>query len=225
MPSLGFRLHLEWARQHRLGMSEIISSQPPGIASTLETLAGRPGHRRRLAAGEMLFHTGEAVTSVYVIVSGQVRLMRVSQAGAEVTVDRAGPTRWLAEASLFAERYHCDALADAAACLLSFPKAAVMEGMQRQPALAADLMIDLARRLHEARLRIEILTIPSAQERLLAYLQAHASGENAEFTLPGSWKALAGEIGLTHESVYRALAQLQREGRIQREGRRVWLAP
>lgn len=173
----------------------------------------------------MLFHAGEPVASVYVILSGQVRMMRMNQTGAEVTVDRAGPARWLAEASLFAARYHCDAMADTEACLLSYPKAAVLEGMQRQPALATELMIDLARRLHEARLRIEILNIPRAQERLLAYLQAHASGENAEFTLPGSWKALAGEIGLTHESVYRALAQLQREGRVRREGRQVWLAP
>lgn len=206
-------------------MSEIIFSSLPGIASTLETLAGRPGHRRRLASGEMLFHAGEPVASVYVILSGQVRMMRMNQTGAEVTVDRAGPARWLAEASLFAARYHCDAMADTESCLLSYPKAAVVEGMQRQPALATELMIDLARRLHEARLRIEILNIPRAQERLLAYLQAHASGENAEFTLPGSWKALAGEIGLTHESVYRALAQLQREGRVRREGRQVWLAP
>ncbi|MFQ3787132.1 Crp/Fnr family transcriptional regulator [Halomonas sp. A29] len=192
---------------------------------TLESLAGRPGRQRQLAAGEMLFHAGETVASVYVIVSGQVRLMRVNHVGAEVTVHRAGPACWLAEASLFAERYHCDAIADSEACLLSFPKAAVVEGMQRRPELATGLLADLARRLHEARLRIEILNMPTAQERLLAYFRAHAGGEGAELTLPGSWKALASEIGLTHESVYRALAQLQREGRIRREGRQVWLTP
>ncbi|MBA2781076.1 Crp/Fnr family transcriptional regulator [Billgrantia kenyensis] len=120
-------------------MSEIISSQPPGIASLLETLAGRPGHRRRLVSGERLFHAGEAVTSVFVILSGQVRMRRVSQAGAEVTVDRADTTRWLAEASLFAERYHCDAIADTETWLLCCPKAAVIEGMQRQPALATEV--------------------------------------------------------------------------------------
>ncbi|MGR4068655.1 Crp/Fnr family transcriptional regulator [Halomonas sp. LR3S48] len=206
-------------------MSKIISSDPPSIVSTIEALAGRSGRRRQLAAGEMLFHAGEVVTSVYVMVYGQVRLIRVSHAGAEVTVNRAGPACWLAEASLFAERYHCDAIADSEACLLSFPKAVVMEGMQRRPELATSLMADLARRLHEARLRIAILNIPTARERLLAYLRAYAGGEGAELKLPGSWKALASEIGLTHESVYRALAQLQREGRIRREGRQVWLMP
>jgi DNA-binding Lrp family transcriptional regulator len=41
--------------------------------------------------------------------------------------------------------------------------------------------------------------------------------------LERTWKVIATEIGLTHEAVYRALAELERDGLIERDGKVVVL--
>ncbi|MBX9702015.1 MAG: hypothetical protein K2X74_21450, partial [Acetobacteraceae bacterium] len=48
-------------------------------------------------------------------------------------------------------------------------------------------------------------------------LHALAAGPDGLRRPGGSWKALATELGLTHEATYRALARLEREGMLSRE--------
>ena len=66
---------------------------------------------RRLAAGETLFHTGDAVTDVFQVTAGAVALQRVTPEGAELTIQVALKGDVLAEASLYSPVYHCDAVA------------------------------------------------------------------------------------------------------------------
>jgi DNA-binding MarR family transcriptional regulator len=65
--------------------------------------------------------------------------------------------------------------------------------------------------------QIELLNIRPARERVLAYLHNHLSASARRVDLERTWKAIASEIGLTHEAVYRALAELEREGLIERD--------
>src|SRR5882762_7445636 len=65
-----------------------------------------------LDAEQSLFRQGEAVRWFYRIVSGRVRLSRVLARGSEITLARAVGGEILAEASVFATHYHCDAIAE-----------------------------------------------------------------------------------------------------------------
>ena len=58
---------------------------------------------------------------------------------------------------------------------------------------------------------------------MLAYLHSHLSASGRHVVLERTWKAIATEIGLTHEAVYRALAELEREGLIERDEKSVVL--
>jgi hypothetical protein len=51
---------------------------------------------------------------------------------------------------------------------------------------------------------------------LLDALAALPAGPDGLRRLPRSWKALAGELGLTHEATYRALARMEQVGRLAR---------
>jgi DNA-binding MarR family transcriptional regulator len=71
--------------------------------------------------------------------------------------------------------------------------------------------------------RIELLNVKPARDRVLGYLHSRLAASATAVELDQTWKAIAGEIGLTHEAVYRALAELERDGLIQRDGNAVTL--
>jgi CRP-like cAMP-binding protein len=66
---------------------------------------------QQLAAGDILFRTGDPVRALFLVVTGSVRLKRSLPHGSELTLQSAGSGAILAEASVFAERYHCEGAA------------------------------------------------------------------------------------------------------------------
>lgn len=179
--------------------------------------------RVKVAANAALFRAGDPVVSLYVIVVGKLRLVRTSETGREITLYRSSAGAAFAEASLFSERHHCDAVADAPSGVLAFSKSALLDGLHEQPAHALALMRHLARQVRASRALVEILNIRPASARLLAYLRLSEPAHSDTFDIGRNWKQLAGEIGLTHEALYRALAKLENDGSIERKGSKVRL--
>jgi DNA-binding IclR family transcriptional regulator len=69
----------------------------------------------------------------------------------------------------------------------------------------------------------ELRSIPAAPERVIAWLRMRATGNPSSAALGQTWTEVAAELGLTREATYRALARLERDGRIVREESRVSL--
>lgn len=120
-----------------------------------------------------------------------------------------------AEASLFSERYHCDALAEVASEVWCYPKEALAAKLRSEPEALWAFARELARHDQTVRLRYEIKHVRSATERVLQFLRLSCS-EKGVFHVPGVLKDVAAEVGLTHEAFYRALAALEKQGRIAR---------
>jgi CRP/FNR family transcriptional regulator, dissimilatory nitrate respiration regulator len=175
-----------------------------------------PALPHRLGAGEALFRAGDPALGLVVVRAGLLELRRVSPEGRASVLHRAGPGESFAEASLFEPRHHCDGVAARDSLVDIHPAAALRRAMAASPALAMALAAHLASRLVEARARAERLTLPRAEDRLLDALAALPMGGDGLRRLPRSWKALAGELGLTHEATYRALARMERDGRLAR---------
>ena len=64
--------------------------------------------------------------------------------------------------------------------------------------------------------QLEIRNIRSARERVLSHLFLAAGADSRTVRLDGTLMDLAGEIGLSHEVLYRTLAALEAEGLIAR---------
>jgi CRP-like cAMP-binding protein len=122
-------------------------------------------------------------------------------------VQRAKAGILLAEASLFVERYHCDALAIEASRVLVISRKRVNDALASDPALASAWAKHLAHELQRTRAQAEILSLRTLIQRLDAWL---ALNDNA---LPpkGQWRQIASEIGVSPEALYRELAR--RRGR------------
>jgi CRP-like cAMP-binding protein len=77
-------------------------------------------------------------------------------------------------------------------------------------------MAMLARQVMVLRTSLEQRNIRSARERVRHYLTVNLGADGRAVPLPGSLKDLAARLGLTHEALYRTLAQMERDGEIER---------
>src|SRR6516225_11055829 len=98
---------------------------------------------RVLAPGELLFRQGDPAAAIYRVETGRLRLIRRTIDDHLVILHTAGRGEFFAEASLFADAYHCDAVAAAQSRVRVYPKAMVMEALRTGPALAEAFMARL----------------------------------------------------------------------------------
>lgn len=169
----------------------------------IPALRSMKGSERELAAGAYVFHTGDPVARLFVVLGGAVELVRHQPDGGKVVLQRAGRNAVLAEASVFSERYHCDAIAVSATRLLAVPVATVRERFALSPDFAESWAAHLAREVQNARMRAEILSLGTVAERLDAWLAAQGGAMPER----GGWKSVAHEIGVSPEALYRELAK------------------
>ena len=171
---------------------------------------------RVLAPGELLFRQGDPATAIYKVESGRLRLTRRTVDDHLVILHTARRGEFFAEASLFADAYHCDAAAAAPSSVRVYPKRIVMKAMRADPALAEAFMARLARQLQELRARMELRNIRSARDRVLQYLRLRAGVHGRSIPVEGQLQDIAAEIGMTREALYRTLAALETEGHLTR---------
>ena len=182
----------------------------------LTTAVRRAATERTLKAGQHLFHVGDRTVGLYEIVEGTVRLVRVDRSGREAILQAAGAGETLAEASLFSPTYHCDAIAPTAARVRLYPKTVLLKELERDPKIARAFAAMLARQVMTLRTRLEQRNIHSARDRVLHYLAVNGDPRMRTVVLTGTLKDLAAELGLTHEVLYRTLAEMASRGEIER---------
>jgi CRP/FNR family transcriptional regulator, dissimilatory nitrate respiration regulator len=171
---------------------------------------------RSLRAGQTLFRAGGRITGLYEVIRGKMRLARLDRSGREAILQVAGPGDMFAEASLFSTAYHCDAIAMTDAVVRFYPKSILLAELERDPKLLFAFTAMLARQVMTLRTRLEQRNIHSARDRVRHYLMLNADSNGRTVTLRGTLKDIAGELGLTHEALYRTLADMAADGEIER---------
>jgi CRP-like cAMP-binding protein len=168
----------------------------------LDRLSKLTEREQQLAAGSFLFRRGDPVRSLFLIASGALQLIRSLPHGFQLTLQHAGPGTILAEASLFADRYHCDATATEDSILHVVPLRRITAALRDDSNLASALTRHLAHEVQRVRAQAEILSLKTVAERLDAWIALNGS-------LPrrGHWRQVASEIGVTSEALYRELAR------------------
>ena len=136
-----------------------------------------------------------------------VHLVRLQSGGEHLILQRARSDAILAEASLFSDRYHCDAVAVMPTRTLAISKPAMRDALNGSPTLAANWAAYLAHEVQKARLRAEILSLRTVADRLDAWIAAN----DGRLPIKGEWKTVAAEIGTSAEALYREIAKRRRQ--------------
>ena len=178
----------------------------------------------RLARGERLFSKGDAATSMYVVVHGEIRLIARSPARGERLTGVVGAGRSFGEPVMFLERPALvDAEAAGDALVLQLTKEAVFAEIERSPRFARRVIASLSQRTEALVQELDRLALGSGRERLVDYLVRRAgNGPGPQlFTLPATKASIASQLSLTPEHFSRLLRDLVAAGLLQMQGRRI----
>jgi CRP-like cAMP-binding protein len=164
--------------------------------------------------GSLLFQTGKKPELMFFVLSGEVTLERLSQHGDPVVLQR---TRYgfVSEASLQSPKYHCDGRVVANSEIIQIPLSALADALNSDSAFAARWIRMLNQEVKRLRLQCERLSMKSVKDRVLHLI--HTEGKNSQYQVTTGLKSLAGELGVTHEALYRTLAALEQSREIKRE--------
>ncbi len=169
-----------------------------------------------LARKDTLYRQGEPVAAVFVLVYGRLQLCASTSDGKQVPLYTVRPGECVAEAALFAQNYCSDAVAEIKSCVRGFPVQALRNTLHKRPDLAAEFMQLQANRCNGLRISLELRSLRSARQRILQYLQISAPSGSRTVTLDRTLKNVADDLGLSHETFYRTLAQLIEAGVVTR---------
>ncbi|HWL61346.1 MAG TPA: Crp/Fnr family transcriptional regulator [Steroidobacteraceae bacterium] len=189
-----------------------LASVPPALMA----LAGRCA----VEAGDVLFRIGDVPRSMLYVTAGEIQLVRRGRDGNGIVLQRSRGG-FVAEASIDATAYHCDAVASTAAEVILFPIVDFRAALDADRQFHSAWSNNLARVVRTLRAQCERLSLKTAAERIIHYLESE--GEAGAIVLTQSRKAWATEMGLTHEALYRTLKRLEAEGVVEASGNRVAL--
>ncbi len=186
--------------------------------SRLSHLLGPPDSCFEVERGATVFRRDDPVTAVYEVLVGRVRLERTPADGTVLVLGVLLPGEALAEASIFATSYHCDAVAEVGSRLASWSRGRVSERLSSEPDLTRRWLARSCRQVQQLRALVELRSLRPLTERILAWLRMREEGVwvgAADKPL----RAVADELGVSPEAFYRALAELEKQGSVRRRGR------
>jgi CRP/FNR family transcriptional regulator, dissimilatory nitrate respiration regulator len=174
---------------------------------------------RRFAPGEILWLAGAQPRGLFLVMEGEVRVVRVvHERRLVVHVEGAGGT--LGEVPLFGGGcYPAAAVAARRTVCLVLSRDAVAAGIRCDTGFAFTLLERLAGRTRHVIERLDALG-STVQQRLSRYLLTrHESVGGSAFTLGSTQAALAEELGTVREVLVRSLRELRAAGVIRPAGR------
>lgn len=209
-----------------MGMLDHISRVPlfEGLpVKQLEELAGIV-LEQKYGKGQTLFSEGSKATGFYVIVSGKVKIYKLSLEGKEQILHIFGEGEFFGEVPVFAGgSYPAHAEALEASRMLFFPRSAFIELVKREPQLSMNMLASLSLRLRRFTHLIEDLSLKEVPGRLAAYLLylSEHDRQSSSFDLDITKGQLASLLGTIPETLSRILGKMSQQGFIQVEGRTI----
>jgi CRP-like cAMP-binding protein len=171
---------------------------------------------RQIKKKEVLFSDGEEAKGFYVILSGKVKLFKVSPEGKEQILHIVSAPDAFAEAALFLEgTYPAFAEAMTDSQLLYFPKRDFIQLIEKNPQLSINIIVTLSHFLKRFASLIEELSLKEVSSRVAKYvvdlsIKSSQEGKSPkEVELDLSKTQLALKLGTISETLSRTLAKMK----------------
>lgn len=174
--------------------------------------------------GRIIFSEGDKGSGFYVIVSGRVKIYKLSTEGREQTLHIFETGEMFGEVPVFSgQNFPANAEAMEKSRLFYISRDAFIALIKKNPAIALNMLAILSMRLRRFTMLIEDLSLKEVPGRLAAYL-LYLSGQKSgsdELELAITKSQLASLLGTVPETLSRILAKMTGEGLIESEGSRI----
>jgi CRP-like cAMP-binding protein len=170
---------------------------------------------RSFSEAALLFSAGDRAAAFYAVVEGTVRLFVLNRDGSETTIEIVGARTTFAEAAIFASgHYPVNAEAMEGCRLLRIDASAFLRQLHRDRHLALKMLASLGRWQLHLMGELWQLKAQTPAQRLAWYLVSLTDSGNgaAVVRLPYPKNLIASRIGVTPESLSRALTRLAEVG-------------
>jgi CRP-like cAMP-binding protein len=172
--------------------------------------------------GEYIFQEGESATAFYVIHTGMVKMIKLSDEGKEHILRLLFPGDFFGQYALFENKLHysyAEVLEETKVCLIR--KEDFKAILEKNPNMALKYMMALSERLQEADEWVGAISLLEVEKRLAkALLSFYDKEKKEEFELPVSKKDFASLIGTTPETLSRKLVALESSQYLELNGRK-----
>lgn len=203
----------------RIANIPLFESLPRDQHKNLAAIVSKQNFRR----GQIIFSEGDEGRGFYVVVSGRVKIFKLSPEGKEQILHLFGPGEPFGEVSVFTGQ-HFPAYAEAIeeSRVLFFPRDSFVDLIKKNPSLALNMLAVLSRRLRKFTMLVEELSLKEVSGRLATYLiyLGERGDEDDELVLDISKSQLASLLGTIPETLSRILAEMIRAGLIHSDGSR-----
>jgi len=171
---------------------------------------------KQVGKKQILFSDGEEAKGFYMILSGKVKLYKMSPEGKEQILHVVSAPEAFAEAALFLEGNYpafAETLTDSQ--LLFFRKRDFIQLIERNPRLSINMIVSLSHFLRKFASLIEELSLKEVSARIAKYLidlslKSAQEGRNPrEVDLDLSKSQLASKLGTISETLSRSLSKMK----------------
>ncbi|TRZ66809.1 MAG: Crp/Fnr family transcriptional regulator [Rhodocyclaceae bacterium] len=185
----------------------INTSLPQALQTLLPVELQRQCSSRTCARGDVLFKQGKKPVQFLFVSHGEVVLQRLGAQGETVILQRSRHG-FIAEASLNSARYHCDAVVTRSGEIISMPLESIKQALDSDPGFSSRWITMLNNEVKRLRAQCERLSKKGVKERLLHLIET--DGSKGRLLMGSDLKSMAAELGVTHEALYRTVAELER---------------
>ena len=168
-----------------------------------------------LEPGQSLFRQGDAAAAFFIVITGWVKLYRITPAGDEAVLHVLTKGESFAEAVAFVGgRYPATASAATDARVVVIPAHHVINCVREMPDIALAMIASTSQHLHRLVQRVEQLSAQSGLQRVAEFLAGLCPNVDGSCTisLPYDKTLIAGRLGLKPESLSRVFAKLRSVG-------------
>ncbi|MBE0471277.1 MAG: Crp/Fnr family transcriptional regulator [Methyloprofundus sp.] len=174
--------------------------------------------------GEVLFRQQQVAKYFYLLITGDIKLYRLSPEGAEKVIELIRPRQTFAEAVMFMAGgfYPVNAQALTDSRLIRVEMVMFRALLEHSPQSCLQILGHMSQRLHGAVQEIEQLTLQNAKMRVVQFLLRELPA-NASVPYRLQWSApktvIASRLSIRPETFSRILQQLIQEGVIRVDGK------
>jgi CRP/FNR family transcriptional regulator len=172
--------------------------------------------------GNILFAQGDEAHGFYLVISGKIKIYRMSPQGQEYIMRIVGPGETIAEAAVFSGKtYPASAEALEESRLYYLKKSDFLYLIQESPQLALNMMTGLSLLLRQLAQQVEDLSLKEVSARLARYLLDEAlkvipvPSNGLKIPLEMKKGLLASRLGTIGETLSRTLAKMKQKEIIQ----------
>jgi len=174
--------------------------------------------------GEAIFSEGEDADGFYVVITGRVKIFKLSPDGKEQILHFFGPGEPFGEVPVFTgQHFPASAEVMEESRVFFFPRKSFVDLIKKNPSLALNMLAVLSKRLRRFAALIDDLSLKEVPGRLAAYL-LYLSDQDKGATvleLAVTKAQLASLLGTIPETLSRILGKLSSQGLIETDGRRI----